>query len=157
MTKLPGVTSDGNFSSCLIRRSEYTWLFPFPVGGNGNYSIYPLLSTVLTRYFIYLIFFSATPNYETIRPYVGEMKLCPKLSFRPSSLKILIRSLLLTATVSAVTKITVHCTPPWHFCALKIAYQEPVEYLHYALSTSYGNIPPFLMYLWASYWHHQVL
>ena len=34
-------------------------------------------------------FFSATPNYETIRPYVGEMKLCPKLSFRPSSLKII--------------------------------------------------------------------
>jgi len=45
MTKRPGVTSDGNFSSCLIRRSEYVWLFPFPVGGNGNDTIYPLLST----------------------------------------------------------------------------------------------------------------
>ena len=45
MTKTPGVASHGNFSSHLIRRSGYGWLFPFPVGGNGNNAIYPLLST----------------------------------------------------------------------------------------------------------------
>ena len=45
MTKRPGVTSDGNFRSCLIRRSGYGWLFPFPVGGNGNNTIY--LSTFI--------------------------------------------------------------------------------------------------------------
>ena len=39
--KRPGVSSDGNFSSYLIRRSGYCWLFPFPVGGNGNNPIYP--------------------------------------------------------------------------------------------------------------------
>ena len=50
MTKRPGVTSDGNFSSYLIRRSGYGWLFPFPVGGNGNNPIYPLLSTVLSTW-----------------------------------------------------------------------------------------------------------
>ena len=44
MTKRPGVTSDGN-CSCLIRKSGYGLLFPFPVGGNGNNTIYPLLST----------------------------------------------------------------------------------------------------------------
>ena len=45
--KRPGMTSDVNFSSYLIGRSGYGWLFPFPVGGNGNDPIYPLLSTVL--------------------------------------------------------------------------------------------------------------
>ena len=48
--KRPGVSSDGNFRSCLIRRSGYGWLFPFPVGGNGNNLIYPLLSTVLSTW-----------------------------------------------------------------------------------------------------------
>ena len=42
MTKRPDVTSDGNFSSYLIKRSGYGWLYPFPVGGNGNNPIYPL-------------------------------------------------------------------------------------------------------------------
>ena len=28
MVKRPVVASDGNFSSCLIRRSGYSWLFP---------------------------------------------------------------------------------------------------------------------------------
>ena len=46
--KRPGIESDGNFSSYLIRRSEYGWLFPFPVGGNGNNPIYPLLSAFLS-------------------------------------------------------------------------------------------------------------
>ena len=45
MTKRPSVTSDGNFSSYLIKRSGYGQLFPFPVGGNGNNTIYPHLFT----------------------------------------------------------------------------------------------------------------
>ena len=45
--KWPGVASDGNFSSYFIRRSGCGWLFPFCVGGNGNNTIYPLLSAVL--------------------------------------------------------------------------------------------------------------
>ena len=48
--KRPGVSSDGNFRSCLIRRSGYGWLFLFPVGGNGNNPIYSLLSTVLSTW-----------------------------------------------------------------------------------------------------------
>jgi hypothetical protein len=48
--KWPGVASDGNFSSYLVRRSGYGWLFPFPVGGNGNNTIYPLLSAVLSTW-----------------------------------------------------------------------------------------------------------
>ena len=41
MTKRPGVSSDGNFSSYLIRKSGHGWLFLFPVGGIGNDTIYP--------------------------------------------------------------------------------------------------------------------
>ena len=48
--KRPGVASDGNFSSYLTRWSGYGWLFLFPVGGNGNNQIYPLLSTVLSTW-----------------------------------------------------------------------------------------------------------
>ena len=48
--KRPGIDSDGNFSSYLIRRSGYGWLFPFPVGGNGNNPIYPLLSAFLSTW-----------------------------------------------------------------------------------------------------------
>ena len=50
MTKRPGITSDGNFNSFLIRRSGYGWLLPFPMGGNGNNPIYPLLSDVLSTW-----------------------------------------------------------------------------------------------------------
>ena len=48
--KRPGVASDGNFSSFLIRRSVYDWLFLFPVGRNGNNPIYPLLSAFLSTW-----------------------------------------------------------------------------------------------------------
>ena len=50
MAKDVGVASGGNFSSYLIRRSEYGWLFPFPVGGNENNAIYPLLSTWISTW-----------------------------------------------------------------------------------------------------------
>ena len=46
----PGVVSDGNFSSYLIRRSGFGLLFPFPVGGNGKNTIYPLLSAILSTW-----------------------------------------------------------------------------------------------------------
>ena len=45
MTKRPGITSDGNFSSYLIGRSWYKHFQSFSMGGNGNNTIYPLLST----------------------------------------------------------------------------------------------------------------
>ena len=45
MTKRPGVASDGNFSSYLISRSWYNHFRSFSMGGNGNNTIYPLLST----------------------------------------------------------------------------------------------------------------
>ena len=48
--KRPSISSDGNFRSCLIRRSGYGQLFPFTVGGNGNNPIYLLLSTVLSTW-----------------------------------------------------------------------------------------------------------
>ena len=41
--KRPGIASEGNFSSYLIRRSGYGCLFPFPMGLNENNTIYPLL------------------------------------------------------------------------------------------------------------------
>ena len=42
-----GVTSDGNFIWYFIRRCGYGWLFLFPVSGNGNNPIYPLLFTFI--------------------------------------------------------------------------------------------------------------
>ena len=45
MTKRPGVASDGNFSSYLIGRSWNNHFQSFSMGGNGNNTIYPLLST----------------------------------------------------------------------------------------------------------------
>ena len=41
----PGVTSDGNFSSYLIGKSWYNHFQSFSMGGNGNNTIYPHLST----------------------------------------------------------------------------------------------------------------
>ena len=43
--KRPGITSDGNFSSYLIGRIWYNHFQSFSMGGNGNNTIYPLLST----------------------------------------------------------------------------------------------------------------
>ena len=45
MVKDVGVASDGNFSSYLIGRSWYNHFLSFSMGGNGNNTIYPLLST----------------------------------------------------------------------------------------------------------------
>ena len=45
MTKRPGVDSDGDFSSYLISRSWYNHFRSFSMGGNGNNTIHPLLST----------------------------------------------------------------------------------------------------------------
>ena len=45
MVKDVGVASDGNFSSYLIGRSWYNHFWSFSMGGNGNNTIYPLLST----------------------------------------------------------------------------------------------------------------
>ena len=43
------VACNGRFDSFLInRRIGYGWLFPFPVRGNENNSIYPLLCTWIT-------------------------------------------------------------------------------------------------------------
>ena len=45
MAKEVGVASDGNFSSYLIGRSWYNHFRSFSMGGNGNNTIYSLLST----------------------------------------------------------------------------------------------------------------
>ena len=45
MAKDVGVASDGNFSSYLISKSWYNHFRSFSMGGNGNNTIYPLLST----------------------------------------------------------------------------------------------------------------
>ena len=45
MAKDVGVASDGNFSSYLIGRSWYNHFQSFSMGGNGNNTIHPLLST----------------------------------------------------------------------------------------------------------------
>ena len=45
MAKDVGIASDGKFSAYLISRSWYNHFRSFSMGGNGNNTIYPLLST----------------------------------------------------------------------------------------------------------------
>ena len=65
MTKRPGVTCDGNFNSYLICRNWYNHFRSFPMSGNGNNTIYPLLSTWITTW--------TKPEalYDSVRPKFG--------------------------------------------------------------------------------------